>query len=383
MIERLKNETDFERERVSFDNKEFAAGMANRILAYVDRWQESTYTYKGNIKSNLARAMQKNAWMLEAIAGKIIRVPRNNIGEPAIKPDGYLLILRNGIGWQNFNKIFSEESLFESMRNRFRTIKRGVRAYPERLVLTDYEQAIYGDESDNIAEEIAGFLNHAMQMRVAIESQASGETKNHLIVTPLAAKALKGVQSHNDDREYNQEDENYWQCSQNVYLNGRPDQEFDKGTQGLTKMVKNMMKACYDLPITIKIDGKYELEINHKDLKIHANVADIVNNDNAQVSGSTRISYYHDQVAFSGIPMTEAVKQSISGPLDRIIDHWITRGLGTQVIKFRKQPVWAVSILETKEAPGQIIFLPWFNAENHIDPDNLRDPRKLKIIKTS
>lgn len=376
MIERLKNEADFEHERVSFENKEFAVGMADRILAYVDRWQESTYNYKGNTKSNLARAMQANAWMLEAIAGRIIRIPRNNIGQPATKPDGYLLILRNGIGWQNFNKIFSEEALFDTMRNRFTAIKRGIIAYPEKLVFTDYEQAIYGDENDNIIEEIAGFLNHAMQLRVAIESRATGETKIPLIITPLVAKALQGVRSHNNDREYNEKDENhqyYWQCSQDVYLNGQENESVDKGSQGLTRMVKNMMNACYDLPLSIFIDGKYELEIAHKNLKIYASVMDIVNNEGVQVS------YYHDQVTFSGIPLTETVKQSISGPLDRVIDHWITRGLGTQVLKFRQEQIWMVSTLETKEAPGQIVFLPWFNAENHIDPDKLKDPRKLRL----
>lgn len=373
MIERLKDEADFERERTSVENKEFAAGMADRILAYVDRWQESIYNYKGNTKSNLARAMQANAWMLEAIAGKIIRVPRNNIGQPATKPDGYLLILRNGIGWQNFNKMFSEEALFDTMRNRFATIKRGIGAYPERLVLTDYEQAIYGDENDNIVEEIEGFLNHAIQMRVAIESRATGETKVPLIVTPLVAKALQGVKSHNNGREYNGEAEAYWQCSQDTYLNAQQKQKSDQSTQELTDMVKNMMYACYDLPVTVKIDGKYELEIAHRNLKIYANVLDIVKSE------GVRISYYHDLVAFSGIPLTEAVKQSMSGSLDRIIDHWITRGLGTQVIRYKQKEAWMASTLEIKEAPGQMVFLPWFNAENHIDPNKLRDPRKLKL----
>lgn len=381
IAERLKTAEDFERERVTEDNLEVANAVIGRLKAFVTTWRDYWYGDTPQRPAGLLTSMRKASRLLPSIGGKILALPQAN--ESGKKEDArykFLLILNNGMNWQNLHIVVDQQALWATLEGILDAISKrmnGTISQKDNRNNLD----LYGQEPEWFAQQANGILTHALQLRAALEMRADGDPLVPIAITPLAERAFAaaGYARTRDEWMAADSPENFWWASYDEYM-AKPtlEQAFARQREIHGGDETAIINAVLDWNISVQLAGQSFVDLRRDDFTVAATISTWFSSE-----ATGKVRYLSGKVSLHNPALPETMMQGLRGPLDKVIDHWITKDLGMDIVASRRDS-GAISgnslNLSIQETPGRVLLMPWFSNKYGDGPkaEDIRNPLNLR-----
>ena len=381
ITERLKTAADFDHERRSESNLEVANAIIGRLKAFTTTWRDHWYGETPQRPAGLLKAMRKASRLLPAIGGQILSLPQANEGGK--KGDiryKFLLTLNNGMNWQNLHIVVDQQALWATLEGILDAIESRLNGTTSEDDDKEYLN-LFGQEPEWFTQQADGILTHALQLRVALETRSRGEPVVPIAITPLVERAFAAAGSARTRDDWLNADspENFWWASCAEYV-AKPtlEQAFSRQNEIHGRDETTIINATLDWNISVQLAGKSFVDLRREDFSVSATISTWFTSE-----PTGKVQYLSGKVSLQNPTLPESMMQGLGGPLDKVIDHWITNGLGMEIISCQRNSGTIVGNslnLTIREAPGRILFMPWFYNKYDDAPNarDMRDPLKLR-----
>lgn len=381
IAEQLKTAEDFERERRSEENLVVANAVIGRLKAFTTTWRDNWHGETPQRPVGLLKTMRRASRLLSAIGGQILSIPQANQGGK--KEDiryKFLLTLNNGMNWQNLHIVVDQQALWATLEGILNAIESRLNGNVSEDDDKKYLN-LFGQEPEWFTQQADGILTHALQLRVALETREIGNPAVPIAITPLAERAFAAAGAARTHHEWVNADspENFWWASYDEYM-AKPtlEQAFAQQREIHGQDETAIKNAVLDWNISVQLAGQSFVDLRREDFTVSATISTWFTSD---LTG--RVQYHSRKVSLQNPTLPESMMQGLAGPLDKVIDHWITNGLGMEIISCQRNSGTIVGNslnLTIREAPGRILFMPWFHNKYGDGPNakDMRDPLKLR-----
>lgn len=381
IVERLKTADDFERERVTEENLEVANAIIGRLKAFITTWRDYWYEENTQRPSALLKSMRKASRLLPSVGGNILALQQaNNIGEKEDERYKFLIILNNGMNWQNLHIVVEQQALWATFEGILNAISK--RMNGDNSEKEDQENLnIFGKEPDWFLQQANGILTHALQLRVALETREEGNPLIPIAITPLAERAFAAAGFARTRNEWIEADspENFWWASYEEYM-AKPtlEQAFARQREIHKSNETAIINAVLDWNISVHMAGQSFVDIRRNDFSVTATISTWFTTD---ITGKAK--YHSGLVILEDPKLPNTTTYNLTGPLDDVIDHWITNGLKMEIVESERISGAIIKNglnLKIQEAAGRILLMPWLHIENKYGPnaEKLRNPLKFR-----
>lgn len=381
ITERLKTAADFDHERRSESNLEVANAIIGRLKAFTTTWRDHWYGETPQRPAGLLKAMRKASRLLPAIGGQILSLPQANEGGK--KGDiryKFLLTLNNGMNWQNLHIVVDQQALWATLEGILDAIESRLNGTTSEDDDKEYLN-LFGQEPEWFTQQADGILTHALQLRVALETRSRGEPVVPIAITPLAERAFAAAGSARTRDDWIEADspENFWWASHAEYAARPPLEEAfvrQREIHGRNETV--VINAVLDWNISVQLAGQSFVDLRREDFSVTATISTWFS---SEATGKAR--YLSGKVSLQNPSFPETMMQGLAGPLDSVIDHWVTKGLEMEIVDCRRDSGTIIGNclnLTIQEAPGRILLMPWFYGKYGDAPkaEDMRSPLKLR-----
>lgn len=363
------------------ETRAIANGMIARMQAFVARWRDQRENHE-----TPATALRRVRWMLKAIGAKVTVIPGANHGDAKERIARYLITFDSPLGWQSLQILETNEALYAKLENQLERMKAFITAFPERPPHSGMD---HDDDPAETAIRSCGLLEHALNMRFALEGRPGEECRIPVGFTPLASRALAAVMLNRTSKEWEQaaNHDDFWRCTPEEYAEARAE-DIDSAIARMAEMrglrPERALAHALDWKPTITISGGNDrgikVNIISSGHRVWATAPNIVKNETTGV-----VSYYDDSMQLTNHDLPESMLAGLQGKrLDDVFEHWLTKGAEAVIMErnddlpklaIRKEASYTI-----KPGPGPVIMLP-ADPEREQETSALRHPISLRTRK--